>query len=151
MSGAKLIDGIKHGWAYILVVGTAGMAGLMRLMRANLLDELSKPYVKTARSKGLTERQLVWRYPVRLAMIPLASTIGFMLPALLSADVIVSVVLNVPTMGPVLLDALLKQDMILAGDILLIFGMLTVAGNILSDILLFWLDPRIQLDAGHGA
>lgn len=146
MSAEKLLDGIKHGWAYVLVVGTAGTAGLMRLMRANLLDEMSKPYVKTARSKGLSERKVIWRYPVRLALIPLASTIGFMLPALLSADVIVSVVLNVPTLGPILLDALLKQDMILAGNILFLFGLFTVIGNILSDVILYCLDPRIQLD-----
>lgn len=149
MSAAKIVDGMQHAWAYVVVVGTAGMAGLMRLMRANLLDEMGKPYVKTARSKGLSELTAIWRYPVRLALIPLASTIGFMLPALLSADVIVSIVLNVPTMGPILLDALLKQDMILAGGVLFFFGLLTVVGNLLSDLILYALDPRIQLTADH--
>ena len=113
-------------------------------MRANLLDELPRPYVVTARAKGMPEGRLVFKYPVRVALNPFVSTIGWTLPGLVSGSVIVSVVLNLPTTGPMLLTALQSQDMYLAGAILLLLSVLTVFGTLLSDILLAWLDPRIR-------
>jgi peptide/nickel transport system permease protein len=115
-------------------------------MRANLLDELHKPYVVTARAKGLNEWRLVLRYPVRLALNPLVSTIGWYLPALFSGSLIVATVMNIPNIGPLLLRALINQDMYLAGSILLIYCFLTVVGTLISDVLLAWLDPRIRVE-----
>jgi peptide/nickel transport system permease protein len=117
-------------------------------MRANLLDELHKPYVTTARAKGLSEWRLVVRYPVRLALNPLVSTIGWYLPLLFSGSLIVATVMNLPNIGPLLLRALINQDMYLAGAILLIYCGLTVLGTLVSDILLAWLDPRIRVEDG---
>jgi peptide/nickel transport system permease protein len=114
-------------------------------MRANLLDELRKPYVLTARAKGLTERSAILKYPVRVALNPFASTVGFLLPEVVSGSIILSVVLSLPTVGPVLLLALLSQDMFLAGTIVLMIGALTIAGMLLSDLILAWLDPRVRL------
>jgi peptide/nickel transport system permease protein len=114
-------------------------------MRANLLDELRKPYVTTSRAKGMAERALILKHPVRVALNPFVSTVGWTLPGLVSGSVIVSVVLNLPTTGPILLRALLSQDMYLAGTIVLILSILTVIGTLISDILLAWLDPRIRL------
>jgi peptide/nickel transport system permease protein len=114
-------------------------------MRANLLDELQRPYVDTARAKGLEERTLVLKYPVRMALNPFVSTVGWTLPGLVSGSVIVSVVLNLPTTGPLLLNALLSQDMYLAGAIVLLLSVLTVLGTLISDLLLAALDPRIRL------
>ena len=143
---AKFLDLLAHAWLPSLVLGIAGTARLTRVMRANLLDELNKPYVVTARAKGLSEWTLVLRYPVRLAFNPLVSTIGWYLPQLFSGSLIVATVMNLPNIGPLLLRALVNQDMYLAGSILLIYCFLTIVGTLLSDILLAWLDPRIRMD-----
>ena len=126
------------------MLATAGTAELIRILRANLLDELKKPYVTTARAKGLPEWRVILKYPVRLALNPLVSTIGWLLPALVSGSVIVSVVMNLPTAGPMLLRSLTTQDMYLAGAIILLLSVLTVVGTLISDILLAWIDPRIR-------
>jgi len=131
-----------------VVLGVAGTARLTRVMRANLLDELHKPYVTTARAKGLSEWRLVLRYPARLALNPLVSTIGWYLPLLFSGSLIVATVMNLPNIGPLLLRALINQDMYLAGSILLIYCFLTIVGTLISDILLAWLDPRIRIEEG---
>lgn len=141
----KFVDLAKHIWLPILILGTSGSAGLIRTMRANLLDELNKPYVVTARSKGLTERRLVFKYPVRVALNPFISTVGWALPGLISGTTIVSIVLGLQTTGPLMLRALQSQDMYLAGSFLLLLSTLTVIGTFLSDVLLAWLDPRIRL------
>jgi peptide/nickel transport system permease protein len=142
---AKFIDLLKHIWLPSLVLAVAGTARLTRVMRANLLDELNKPYVITARAKGLPEWRVVMRYPVRLAFNPLVSTIGWYLPQLFSGSLIVATVMNLPNIGPLLLRALINQDMYLAGAILLIYCFLTIVGTLLSDILLAVLDPRIRM------
>ena len=146
-SWARVVDLLKHLWVPMVVLGIGGTAGLIRTMRANMLDELSKPYVETARAKGLPEARVLWRYPVRVALNPFVSTVGWALPALISGGTIVSVVLSLPTTSPLLLDALLAQDMYLAGAFLLLLSVLTVIGTLLSDILLAVLDPRIKLGA----
>jgi peptide/nickel transport system permease protein len=143
---ARVVDLAKHLWLPTVVLGVAGTARLTRVMRANLLDELNKPYVTTARAKGLSEWRLVVRYPARLALNPLVSTIGWYLPALFSGSLIVATVMNLPNIGPLLLRALINQDMYLAGSILLIYCFLTIVGTLISDILLAWLDPRIRMD-----
>ena len=140
----RIWDFFSHAWAPVLVLATAGTAELIRILRANLLDELKKPYVTTARAKGLTEFRTILKYPVRLALNPLISTIGWLLPALVSGSVIVSVVMNLPTAGPMLLRSLTTQDMYLAGAIILLLSVLTVIGTLISDILLAWIDPRIR-------
>jgi peptide/nickel transport system permease protein len=145
---ARVVDLLKHLWLPAVVLGVAGTARLTRVMRANLLDELNKPYVTTARAKGLPEWRLVLRYPARLALNPLVSTIGWYLPALFSGSLIVATVMNLPNIGPLLLRALINQDMYLAGSILLIYCFLTIVGTLISDILLAWLDPRIRLEEG---
>jgi peptide/nickel transport system permease protein len=139
-------DLLAHIWLPAVVLGVAGTARLTRVMRANLLDELHKPYVMTARAKGLSEWRLILRYPVRLALNPLVSTIGWYLPALFSGSLIVATVMNLPNIGPLLLRALVNQDMYLAGSILLIYCFLTIVGTLLSDVLLAWLDPRIRME-----
>ena len=144
-SWGRVMDLISHLWIAALVVGTAGTAALIRVMRANLLDELHKPYVVTARAKGLTEWKLILKYPVRLAINPLVSTLGYLLPVLMSGSVIVSVVLSLPTEGPLLLKALLAEDLFVSAAIVLLLGTLTVIGTLLSDILLGILDPRIRM------
>lgn len=143
---AKIIDLLQHLWIPMVVVGTGGAAGMMRLMRANLLDELKKPYVVTARAKGVRPFKLVLKYPVRLAINPFISTIGWMLPAIFSGSAIVSVVLNLPTTGPLLLKSLMNQDMYLAGSFIMMLSVLTVIGTLISDILLAITDPRIRLE-----
>jgi peptide/nickel transport system permease protein len=115
-------------------------------MRANLLDELRKPYVMTARARGVPERRVILKYPVRVALNPFASTIGYLLPYVVSGSIIVSLVLSLPTVGPLLLKALVAQDMFLAGTIVLLLGVLTVVGTFLSDLLLLWIDPRIRME-----
>jgi peptide/nickel transport system permease protein len=144
-SVAKVLDMLSHLWIPALILGIGGTAGLIRIMRANLLDELHKPYVTTARAKGLPELKLILKYPVRVALNPFVSTVGWSLPHLISGTVIVGVVLNLPTNGPLLLRALLSQDMYLAGSFILMLSVLTVIGTLVSDILLAWLDPRIRL------
>jgi peptide/nickel transport system permease protein len=146
-SVARVIDLLEHMWLPALVLGIAGTARLTRIMRANLLDELNKPYVVTARAKGLREWRLVLRYPVRLALNPLVSTIGWYLPALFSGSLIVATVMNLPNIGPLLLRALINQDMYLAGGILLIYSFLTIVGTLLSDVLLALIDPRIRMES----
>ena len=142
----RLIDLLKHIWLPGIVLGIAGTARLMRVMRANLLDELNKPYVVTARAKGMSEWALVLKYPVRLAFNPLISTIGWYLPQLFSGSLIVATVMNLPNIGPLLLRALIQRDMYLAGSILLIYCLLTIVGTLISDILLALLDPRIRME-----
>jgi len=144
-SSEKLWDLFKHLWIPVVIIGTAGTAGLIRIMRANLLDELHKPYVVTARSKGLTEGRLLLKYPVRVALNPFISTVGWTLPALVSGEAIVSIVLSLPTTGPLLLRALMSQDMYQAGSFIMLLSTLTVIGTLISDVLLAWLDPRIRL------
>jgi peptide/nickel transport system permease protein len=146
-SVARVLNLLAHIWLPAVVLGVAGTARLTRVMRANLLDELNKPYVMTARAKGLSEWRVVLRYPVRLALNPLASTIGWYLPALFSGSLIVATVMNLPNIGPLLLRALVNQDMYLAGSILLIYCFLTILGTLISDILLAWLDPRIRMES----
>ncbi|CAH1648641.1 ABC transporter permease [Chelatococcus asaccharovorans] len=143
-SWAKLVDLAAHLWLPVLILSTSGTAALIRVMRANLIDELHKPYVQTARANGLGEMELLFKYPVRVALNPFVSTIGWVLPHLFSGAVIVSVVLSLPTAGPLLLSALLAQDMYLAGSFILILSALTVIGTLLSDLLLAWLDPRVR-------
>jgi peptide/nickel transport system permease protein len=123
------------------------MASLIRVTRANLLDELDKPYVTTARAKGLPEWKLLLKYPVRMAMSPLISSIGWLLPSLISSATVVAIVLNMPTLGPLLLNGLLVQDMFLAGGVLVVMAILTLVGTLISDVLLFWLDPRVRMAA----
>jgi len=145
-SMARVVDLLEHIWLPALVLGIAGTARLTRIMRANLLDELNKPYVVTARAKGMREWRLVMRYPVRLALNPLVSTIGWYLPQLFSGSLIVATVMNLPNIGPLLLRALVSQDMYLAGGILLIYSFLTIIGTLLSDVALAMMDPRIRME-----
>lgn len=145
-SGAKVLDLLGHLWIPVIIIGTAGVAGLIRTMRANLLDELNRPYVDTARAKGLSEWRLLWKYPVRYSLNPFVSTIGWVLPGLVAGEVIVSIVLNLPTSGPVLLNALQSQDMFVAAGFILMLSTLTVIGTFVSDLLLVMLDPRIRLE-----
>jgi peptide/nickel transport system permease protein len=144
-SGAKLADLLKHLPIPAVILGIASMAQAIRIMRANLLDELRKPYVVTARAKGLSEWRAILKYPVRVALNPFASTIGYTLPYVVSGSIIVSLVLGLPTVGPLLLKALIAQDMFLAGASVLLLGLMTVVGTLLSDLVLMWIDPRIRV------
>jgi peptide/nickel transport system permease protein len=143
-SWAKVVDMLNHLWLPMAILGVSGTAGMIRTMRANMLDELRKPYVTTARAKGLSERRLLFKYPVRVALNPFVSTMGWALPRLVSGSTIVSVVLSLPTTGPLLLRALTYQDMFLAASFLMMLSVLTVIGTLISDILLAFLDPRIR-------
>ncbi len=145
-SWARVWDLIKHLPTPAIVIGVAGTARLIRIMRSNLLDELRKPYVMTARARGLAETRVIMKYPVRVALNPFISTIGYELPQAVSGTLIVSMVLSLPTVGPLLLQALIAQDMFLAGSIVLMLGVLTVVGTFISDLLLMWVDPRIRLE-----
>ncbi len=140
----KLLDLLAHLWIPIIVIGTNGTAALIRILRANLTDELNKPYVITAKAKGLPEYRAVLKYPVRIALNPFVSAIGWVLPELISGVTITAIVLNLPMLGPLLLRALTVQDMYLAGSIILLLGVLTPIGMLVSDILLAILDPRIR-------
>jgi peptide/nickel transport system permease protein len=142
----KSLNMLAHLPAPLLIIALGGTAGTIRVMRANLLDELRKPYVLTARSKGLRERKLLLKYPVRFALNPMVSTVGWILPAIVSGETITGIVLNLPTVGPMLLRALLNQDMYLAGSLIMFLAFLTVFGMLISDVLLAWLDPRIRLE-----
>jgi peptide/nickel transport system permease protein len=144
-SWAKILDLLKHIWIPVLLIALGGTAGLIRTMRANLLDELNKPYVETARAKGLSETRLLLKYPVRHALNPFISTIGWTLPSLVAGEVIVAIVLNLPTSGPVYFRALQAQDQFVAAGFMLLISILTVIGTFVSDILLAILDPRIRL------
>jgi peptide/nickel transport system permease protein len=141
---SKVWDLLKHLWVPVIILATGGTAGLIRTMRANMLDELHKPYVTTARAKGLADRRVILKYPVRVALNPFISTVGWRLPGLISGTTIVSIVLGLPTTGPLLLGALQTQDMYLAGSFLFLLSSLTVVGTLISDILLGVLDPRIR-------
>jgi peptide/nickel transport system permease protein len=143
-SWAKLGDLMSHMWIPVVVLGTGATAALIRIMRANLLDELNKPYVDMARARGLSEIRLLLKYPVRVALNPFVSTVGWVLPHLVSGSVVVSIVLSLPITGPLLLNALFAQDMYLAGTFILLMSMLTLIGTLVSDLLLAWLDPRIR-------
>jgi peptide/nickel transport system permease protein len=143
-SWAKVVDLLKHLWIPAIILGTGGTAGLIRTIRANLLDELHKPYVKTARAKGLSELRLLFKYPLRVALNPFFSTVGWSLRYLVSGSTIISVVLNLPTTGPLLLRALMAQDMYLAGTFILMLSVMTVFGTLISDIILGVVDPRIR-------
>jgi peptide/nickel transport system permease protein len=147
----KVWDMIKHLPVPIIVLGTAGTAGVIRVMRGMLLDELRKQYVITARAKGVGERSLLFKYPVRIAVNPIVSTVGWLLPVIVSGETITALVLSLPTTGPLLLRALLAQDMYLAATIVIFLTVLTVIGTLLSDLLLAWLDPRIRFEAQAGA
>jgi len=143
-SWSKLVDLLKHLPLPAAILAVAGTAQLIRVMRANLLDELRKPYVVTARAKGLTETRVILKYPVRAALNPFASSIAYLFPYVVSGSIIVSLVLGLPTVGPLLLTSLIAQDMFLAGTIVLMLGVMTVIGTFLSDLLLMWIDPRIR-------
>ena len=144
-SWAKLWDLIKHLPVPMLILALPGIAQLVRIMRANLLDELRKPYVITARAKGIPEHRVILKYPVRAALNPFASSIAYVFPYLVSGSIIVSLVLGLPTVGPLLLQALVAQDMYLAGTIVLLLGIMTVVGTLISDMLLMWIEPRLRL------
>jgi peptide/nickel transport system permease protein len=144
-SAGKVWDLVAHLPIPAIVLGVSGTAQLIRIMRSNLLDELRKPYVMTARARGLSEHRVILKYPVRVALNPFVSTIGYLLPYVVSGSIIVSLVLSLPTVGPLLLKALIAQDMFLAGTIVLLLGVLTVVGTFVSDLLLMWVDPRIRL------
>jgi len=143
-SAGKVWDLAMHLPLPALILALAGTAQLVRIMRANLLDELRKPYVVTARAKGLTETRVIVKYPVRAALNPFASAIAYLFPYLVSGSVIISIVLSLPTVGPLLVRALIAQDMFLAGTIILLLGALTVVGTFISDLVLMWIDPRIR-------
>jgi peptide/nickel transport system permease protein len=142
----KFIDLLKHLWIPVIVVGLNGTAGLMRIMRGNLLDILGQPFVQTARAKGLKESVVVVKHAVRIAINPLITIFGMSLPNILSGSTIVSIVLGLPTVGPLLLRSLLSEDIYLAGTLLMMFSLLLIIGNILADIALAWADPRIRYE-----
>lgn len=150
MSWDKMLSILEHLWIPVVVIGTSGTAGMIRRLRANLLDELQKQYVVTARAKGLPPVRLLVKYPLRMALNPFIADIGNLLPQVVSGAAIVSVVLSLPTTGPMLLSALQSQDMYLAGSFLMFLSLLTVAGMFLSDLALAMLDPRIRLDGETG-
>ena len=145
----RVWDLMKHMVIPVIILGTSGTASLIRITRANLLDELRKPYVATARAKGMPEWKLILKYPVRLALNPAVSLTAYILPFLVSGSIVVSVVLGLPTVGPILLKALVAQDMFLAGAIILIIGWMTVVGTFFSDLLLVLVDPRVRFE-GRG-
>ena len=145
-SMGKFVDMLNHIWIPAIVIGTAGTAGTIRVLRGCLLDELRKQYVITARARGLSEARIVFKYPVRVAINPLLSTVGWILPAIISGETIVAIVLNLPTCGPMLLEALRSQDMHLAGSFIMLLSVLTVLGTLISDVLLAWSDPRIRYE-----
>ncbi len=144
---AKFADLLKHLWLPVVVLGLGSAAGMIRVMRANLLDELKKPYVTTARAKGVRPLRLLLKYPVRLALNPFVSSVGGWFPHLVSGGAIVAMVLSLPMIGPTLFDALIAEDVYLAGSMLMLLSLLGVVGTLFSDLLLLWLDPRIRLDA----
>ncbi|MDX6750546.1 ABC transporter permease [Geminicoccaceae bacterium 1502E] len=149
MSWAKFLSVLQHLWIPVLIIGTAGTAGMIRRLRANLLDELRKPYVVTAKAKGLPPGRALVKYPLRMALNPFIADIGNLLPELISGAALVSVVLSLPTNGPVLVRALQTQDMYLAGSMLMLEAILVVVGVLISDLLLAWLDPRIRFSGGQ--
>lgn len=147
-SWGKVLSILEHLWIPVIVIGTSGTAGMIRRLRANLLDELHKQYVVTARAKGLPPGRVLWKYPLRMAINPFIADIGNLLPQIVSGAAVVSIVLSLPTTGPMLLEALRSQDMYLAGSFLMFLALLTVVGVFLSDLALAALDPRIRLEGG---
>ena len=147
-SAAKLIDLLSHLWIPVIVIGTAATAGTIRVMRATVLDELGKQYVITAQAKGLARRRLLMKYPVRLALNPIVSTVGGVLPGLIAGQTIVAIVLNLPTLGPLLFTGLRAQDINLAASVLMMQSVLAVLGVLVSDLLLVVVDPRIRFERG---
>ncbi|MGE4564145.1 MAG: ABC transporter permease [Victivallaceae bacterium] len=145
----KVEDMMRHIWVPVVVVGISGTAGMIRVMRANLLDELGKPYVVTARAKGMTPVRLLFKYPVRVALNPFISGIGSLFPALVSGSSIVAIVMSLPMVGPLMLAALFSQDMNMAGSMLMVLSMLGVFGTLVSDLLLMLVDPRIRIGGGR--
>ena len=145
-SFGRVIDLLKHLPVPLIVIGTAGTAALIRILRSSLADELGRQYVITARAKGVGERQILFKYPVRIAINPIISAIGSLLPAIVSGEALVAIVLNLPTIGPLLLDGLQQQDMFLASSVVLMLGMLTMIGFVLSDLMLVVVDPRIRFE-----
>jgi peptide/nickel transport system permease protein len=145
-SWGKVLDLLTHLWIPVIILAVSGTASLIRVMRANMLDELNRAYVTTARAKGLSEFRLLIKYPVRLALNPFISTIAWLLPNLVSGSIIVAIVLSLPTAGPLLLQSLMAQDMYLAGAFILLICALTLIGSLISDILLAIVDPRIRLE-----
>ena len=145
-SFAKLIDGLLHLPLPIIVIGMAGTAAIIRVMRSTLLDELRKQYVITARAKGVSEATLTFKYPVRVALNPIISTVGWLLPEIVSGSTIVAIVLSLPTVAPLLFSALLQEDMFLAGSTLMVLAALTIVGTLISDLLLVITDPRIRFE-----
>ncbi len=142
---AKFLDMLKNVWLPLVVLSIGGVAGIIRILRGTLLDELKKQYVTTARAKGLRDWKVIFRYPFRIALNPLISTIGWMLPGIVGGEIVVSKVLNLPTTGPILLESIMAEDMYLAGGIIMILSTLTVVGTFISDILLAVNDPRIRI------
>ena len=142
----KFVDMLKHLILPVILIGLQGTGTIIRIMRGNLLDELKKPYVVTAKAKGVPFKKLLIKYPVRMAINPIISTIGWLLPALIAGEILISIVLGIQTLGPVLLRSVLSQDMWLAASIVMILSFLTVIGSLLSDLLLVWLDPRIRYE-----
>lgn len=143
---AKFLDLLNHLWPPVVIMGVVGTAELIRIMRGNLLDILNQQYVTTARSKGLEEKVVVQKYAVRMAINPLISVLGMQIPKMISSSIIVGLVLSVPTVGPIFLRALITQDMYLAGAILLLMTVMLLIGNLLADIALAWVDPRIRYE-----
>lgn len=143
-SWGRLVDLASHLWIPVIAVGTAGIAAVMRQMRANLLDVLSADYVRTARSKGVAERRVINRHAVRNALNPLVSMAGLSLPELINGTIIVSIVLNLPTIGPLLFESLLAKDQYVAMSLLLFASVLLMVGNLIADVVLAWIDPRIR-------
>lgn len=150
-SFARFVDMLKHLPVPLIVIGTAGTAGLIRVLRGSLLDELRKQYVVTARAKGLEERKLLFKYPFRVAINPIISQIGYVLPMLVAGEALVSIVLSLPTVGPLLLQSLQQQDMYLAGSLLMVLGALAMLGILISDVLLVIIDPRIRFESKEAA
>jgi peptide/nickel transport system permease protein len=143
---ARIADFLKHLCIPVAVVGLNGTAGLMRIMRGNLLDVLGQPFVQTARAKGLKERVVINKHAVRIAINPIVSGLGMSLPGILAGDAIISLVLGLPTMGPLLLESLLTEDVYLAGTLMMMYAILLIIGNLLADIALAWVDPRIRYE-----
>ena len=145
-SWARVLDVLKHVGVPAIILGTDGMAGLTRIVRANMLDELHRPYVLTAMAKGLPMWRVILKYPMRTALNPFFSGIGYALPQLFSGATILGVVLGLPIIGPLLLEATLEEDMLLAGSLLFILAGLTLLGTLISDLILAWADPRIRIE-----
>jgi len=147
-TAGKVVDLLKHIWIPVVVLGLGGTGGMIRVMRANMLDELRKPYVTTARAKGVRPMKLLIKYPLRIAVNPFISRVGSLFPQLISGGAIVAIVLSLPTIGPLMLGALFNEDMYLAGSLLMLLSLLGIIGTLVSDLLLLLLDPRIRFEGG---